>query len=184
MPFVDDDQLATLYKEVEQEKKAAAYFQKLYQKDKQALKLLKLYRYGSVLLLFVLFVVGGYIFWSQQARETSNEMSGLLERIEQLELENEILGSGSYNIQERLKKEKVFTVQFMASSNKEIMLFSEHFVNFRGHPMEEYNAYSLGNFSSEKEAEVFRQELIALGLSDVWVTSYQNGKRILIDRNE
>ena len=64
------------------------------------------------------------------------------------------------------------------------MLFSEHFVNFRGHPMKEYNAYSLGNFSSEKEAEAFRQELIALGLSDVWVTSYQNGKRILIDRNE
>ena len=184
MPFVDDDQFATLYNEVEQEKKAAAYFQKLYQKDKQALKLLKLYRYGSVLLLFVLFVVGGYIFWSQQARDTSNEMLGLLERIEQLELENEILGSGSSNIQERLMKEKLFTVQFMASSNKEIMLFSEHFVNFRGHPMEEYNAYSLGNFSSEKEAEAFRQELIALGLSDVWVTSYQNGKRILIDRNE
>ena len=95
----------------------------MYQKDKQALKLLKLYRYGSVLLLFVLFVVGGYIFWSQQARDTSNEMLGLLERIEQLELENEILGSWSSNIQERLMKEKVFTVQFMASSNKEIMLF-------------------------------------------------------------
>ena len=57
MPFVDDDQLATLYKEVEQEKKAATYFQKLHQKNKQALKLLKLYRYGSVLLLFVLFVL-------------------------------------------------------------------------------------------------------------------------------
>ena len=106
MPFVDDDQLATLYNEVEQEKKAAAYFQKLYQKDKQALKLLKLYRYGSVLLLFVLFVVGGYIFWSQQARDTSNEMSGLLERIEQLELENAILGSGSSSIQERLNKKR------------------------------------------------------------------------------
>ena len=184
MPFVDDDQLATLYKEIEQEKKAATYFQKLHQKNKQALKLLKLYRYGSVLLLFVLFVSGGYIFWSQQASETSNEMSDLLDRIEQLELENDILGGGSTNIQERLKKEKVFTVQFMASSNKDIMLFSEYFVNFRGHPMKEYNAYSLGNFSSEDEAEAFRQELITLGLSDVWVTSYQNGKRILIDRNE
>ena len=64
------------------------------------------------------------------------------------------------------------------------LLFSENFVNFRAHPLKEFNAYSLGNFSTEEEAEAFRQELIALGLPDVWVTAYQNGKRILIDRDE
>jgi len=34
MPFIDEDQLAALYKEVDQEKKATAFFQDLHQKNK------------------------------------------------------------------------------------------------------------------------------------------------------
>ena len=61
-------------------------------------------------------------------------------------------------------------------------MFSDNFVNFRAYPLLDFNAYSLGNFSTEAEAEAFRQELIKLGLKDLWVTSYQSGERILLNK--
>ena len=184
MPFIDDEQLAALYKEVDQEKKASAFFQDLHQKNKQRLSRLKLYQYSAII-SFVLFLVSlVYFFSSAAAAAEVVTDTTLTERIAQLERENQLLGGEAEDLQEQLKTEKVFTVQIMASSNDDILLFSENFVNFRAHSLKEYNAYSLGNFSTEEEAEAFRQELIALGLSDVWVTAYQNGKRILIDRDE
>ena len=183
MPFIDDEQLAALYKEVDQEKKASAFFQDLHQKNKQRLSRLKLYQYSAII-SFVLFLVSlVYFFSSADDTEVVTDTT-LTERIAQLERENQLLGGEAEDLQEQLKTEKVFTVQIMASSNDDILLFSENFVNFRAHSLKEYNAYSLGNFSTEEEAEAFRQELIALGLPDVWVTAYQNGKRILIDRDE
>ena len=183
MPFIDDEQLAALYKEVDQEKKASAFFQDLHQKNKQRLSRLKLYQYSAIL-SFVLFLLSlVYFLSSADAAEVLTDTT-LTERIAQLERENQLLGGEAEDLQEQLKTEKVFTVQIMASSDDDILLFSENFVNFRAHPLKEFNAYSLGNFSTEEEAEAFRQELIALGLPDVWVTAYQNGKRILIDRDE
>ena len=183
MPFIDDEQLAALYKEVDQEKKTSAFFQDLHQKNKQRLSRLKLYQYSAII-SFVLFLTSlVYFLSSADAVEVMTD-TALTERIAQLERENQLLGGEAEDLQEQLKTEKVFTVQIMASSNDDILLFSENFVNFRAHSLKEYNAYSLGNFSTEEEAEAFRQELIALGLPDVWVTAYLNGKRILIDRNE
>ena len=183
MPFIDDEQLAALYKEVDQEKKASAFFQDLHQKNKQRLSRLKLFQYSAII-SFVLFLASlVYFLSSADAAEVVTDTT-LTERIAQLERENQLLGGEAEDLQEQLKKEKVFTVQIMASSNDDILLFSENFVNFRAHPLKEFNAYSLGNFSTEEEAEAFQQELIALGLHDVWVTAYQNGKRILIDHDE
>jgi hypothetical protein len=183
MPFIDDEQLAALYKEVDQEKKASAFFQDLHQKNKQRLSRLKFYQYSAIIsfLLFLASLV--YFLSSADAAEVVTDTT-LTERIAQLERENQLLGGEAEDLQEQLKTEKVFTVQIMASSDDDILLFSENFVNFRAHPLKEFNAYSLGNFSTEEEAEAFRQELMALGLPDVWVTAYQNGKRILIDRDE
>ena len=183
MPFIDDEQLAALYKEVDQEKKASAFFQDLHQKNKQRLSRLKLYRYSAII-SFVFFLTSlVYFFSSTDATELVTDTT-LTERIAQLERENQLLGGKAEDLQEQLKTEKVYTVQIMASSNDDILLFSENFINFRAHPLKGFNAYSLGNFSTEEEAEAFRQELIVLGLPDVWVTAYQNGKRILIDRDE
>ena len=183
MPFIDDEQLAALYKEVDQEKKASAFFQDLHQKNKQQLSRLKLYQYSAIISFGLFLVSLVYFLSSADAAEIVTDTT-LKERIAQLERENQLLGGDAKDLQEQLKTEKVFTVQIMASSNDEFLLFSENFVNFRAYPLKEFNAYSLGNFSTEEEAEAFRQELIALGLPDVWVTAYQNGKRILIDRDE
>lgn len=183
MPFIDDEQLAALYKEVDQEKKASAFFQDLHQQNKQRLSRLKLYQYSAII-SFVLFLASLVYFLSSAEDAAIETDTALTERIVQLERENQLLGGEAEDLQEQLKTEKVFTVQIMASSNEDILLFSENFVNFRAHPLKEFNAYSLGNFSTEEEAEAFRQELIALGLTDVWLTAYQNGKRILIERDE
>ena len=178
MPFIDDEQLAALYKEVDQEKKASAFFQNLHQENKAKLLRFNFYRLGFFMATTLLILGGSYFFAFNEAEEEAATLS----RIEQLELENKILGGSTKQLQESLKTVKVYTVQFMASSNSDILLFSDNFVNFRAYPLLDFNAYSLGNFSTEAEAEAFRQELIKLGLTDVWVTSYQSGERILLNK--
>ena len=177
MPFIDDEQLAALYKEVDQEKKAAAFFQNLHQENKAKLLRYSIYRLGCFIAFALLMSSGIYFF----AFSGTEDDPAILSRIKQLELENKILGSSTNQLQESLKTVTVFTVQFMTSSNSNILLFSDHFVNFRAYPLQEFNAFSLGNFATEAEAEVFRQELLKLGLTDLWVTSYQSGERILLD---
>lgn len=178
MPFIDEDKLATLYKEVDQEKKAAAFFQNLHQKNKAKLLRYTLYRLGFFIALTIL-VLGG-IYW--MGFSGSENDTKTLSRIDQLELENKILGGSTKEIQENLKAVTVYTVEFMGSENSDILLFSDNFVNFRAYPLQEFNAYSLGNFATEEEAEAFRRELIKLGLTDLWVTSYNSMERILLNK--
>lgn len=178
MPFIDEDKIAALYKEVDQEKKAAAFFQNLHQENKAKLLRYTLYRLGFFIALAILVSGGIYLIGFSNAEDDAESLS----RIEQLELENKILGGSTKEIQESLKAVTVYTVQFMASENRDILLFSDNFVNFRAYPLQDFNAYSLGNFATEEEAKAFRQELIKLGLTDVWVTSYKSGERILLNK--
>ena len=177
MPFIEEDKLATLYQEVDQEKKAAAFFQNLHQENKAKLLRYSFYRLGFFIAIAIL--VLGVIYSMIYSGKTSDEAT--LNRIEQLEFENKILGGSTADLQQALNQVTVFTVQLIATSNSDILLFSDHFVNFKAHPLKEFNAYSLGNFSTEEEAEAFRQELIKLGLKGVWVTSYKSGERILLN---
>jgi hypothetical protein len=177
MPYIDEDKLTALYKEIDQEKKAAAFFQNLHQENKAKLLRYSIYRLGCFIAFALLMSSGIYFF----AFSGTEDDPAILSRIKQLELENKILGSSTNQLQESLKTVTVFTVQFMTSSNSNILLFSDHFVNFRAYPLQEFNAFSLGNFATEAEAEAFRQELLKLGLTDLWVTSYQSGERILLE---
>ena len=178
MPFIDEEKLAALYKEVDQEKKAAAFFQNLHQENKAKLLRYTIFRLGFFIALAILVLGGIYLIGFSDAEDDAESLS----RIEQLELENKILGGSTKEIQESLKAVMVYTVQFMASENRDILLFSDNFVNFRAYPLQDFNAYSLGNFATVEEAEAFRQELIKLGLKDVWVTSYKSGERKLLNK--
>ena len=177
MLFIDEDKLAANYKEVDQEKKAAAFFQNLHQEDKVKLLRYSIYLLGCFI-AFALLITGGIYFFVFS--ETEDEPVSL-SRIEKLELENKILVGTTKQLQESLKTVKVYTVQFIASPNNDVLLFSDHFVNFRAYPLEDFKAYSIGNFVTEEEAEALRQELLKLGLTDIWVTSYMAGERILLD---
>ena len=88
MPFIDEDQLAALYKEVDQEKKAAAFFQNLQQENKAKLLRYDIYRLGFFIALAIL-ILGGIYFFGFNSTEDD---SAIISRIEQLELENKILG--------------------------------------------------------------------------------------------
>lgn len=185
MPFIDEDKLAALYKEVDQEKKAATYFQLLYQQRKDSMQFYRFYRVGFFVLLFLLLLGAGVLRWgvgSFGKNDKSSEL--LLQQIDQLKLENKILSGPAKNIQSTLRETTVYTVQFGAFSKKDILLFSDQFVNFRAYPALDFYAYSLGNFATEEEAELFRQELLNLGLRDVWVTSYKMDKRILLNSDD
>ncbi len=177
MPLIDEDKLAALYKEVDLEKKAAAFFQDLHQRNKAKLLRFSIYRTGFFIALALLVLCGIYIF---HHAETVSDPE-ILNRIEQLEFQNKLLGGSEKDLQNTLKEVTVYSVQFIASQKSDILLFSDHFVNFKAHPFKAFNAYSLGNFASEEEAENFRQELIALGLNDLWITSYKSAERTLLD---
>jgi len=97
--------------------------------------------------------------------EKSDADSKSQKRMEQLEFENSLLGGSAKDMQNTLRSVTVFTIQFMATNNRDILLFSDNFVNFKDHPLNEFNAFSLGNFSTE--AEAFRKELFKLGLKDL-----------------
>lgn len=186
MPFIEDEKLAALYKEVDQEKKSAAFFQDLHLKNKRLLRHLRFYKRSFFIVLFALsaYFIQGIIygFDAGEFDVSGQENELLLKRIEQLTLENKILGGSTEDIQSSLKEVTVYTVQIAALSEKDIMLFSDHFVNFRAHSLIDFNAYSLGNFFTMEEAVAFRDELIKIGLIDVWVTSYKSDKRILLNQ--
>ena len=40
--------------------------------------------------------------------------------------------------------------------------------------------FTMRDFKSIKDAEIFRQECIRLGTTDAWITAVYNGKRMLL----
>lgn len=185
MPIIDEDKLAELYKEIDNERKSADFYRQLHERNKQNLANKCFYVVGFYGLLFLLILTGAYLaFWpetstKQEQPEVAVQDSALVERLQK---ENALLKSKGTDLQSVLTSEEVYTVQLLATSNARLMLFSEQFVNFRAHPINDFYAYSLGNFATEAEAEAFREELIKMGFSDVWVTIYKENERILIDR--
>lgn len=177
MPFIEDKELAALYKEVDQERQAAVFFQNLHQKNKKSLAHLFIYKWGALLLLIIGLVLGVLFSISLD----KSEVDSLKVKIKQLQIEQQLVSDSFSGVQNHLKDIRVFTVQIAASRKDKLLLFSEQFVNFRAHPMQGFNAYSLGNFATEEEANAFKEALKEIGLEDVWVTSYLNGKRILLE---
>lgn len=178
MPFIDDDKLAALYKEVDKEKKASLFFQKHYFDNKPKLVQLNRYKYGffSSALIFFGFICYS-LFFSDSAfieQPTSREQQ-LINKINLLE------NGSTSNVQTALANQTVYSVQFIASERDDILMFSKNFVNFRAHNLDDLNAYSLGNFAHKQEAEAFKEELIKLGLNDLWITSFKQGERILFN---
>ena len=184
MPFVDEEKLAELYKEMDKESKSSVYFQSLYFKYKAKLTQLVVYKYGfyTIASLFIALLFFTLYPWPDKPTPATvdNEID-LSNQVDQLENENKVLNGQTIDINNILEDKTVYTVQFIASKKKDILLFSENFINFRAYPLHDSYAYSLGNFVTKEEAESFKQELIKLGLSDLWITSYKSGERILLE---
>ena len=60
--------------------------------------------------------------------------------------------------------------------------FFRKLCQFRLHEVGELNAYSIGSFTTEDEAIVFRDKIIDMGIKDAWVVAYENGERIILHK--
>ncbi|CAL2064236.1 hypothetical protein [Tenacibaculum sp. 190524A05c] len=85
------------------------------------------------------------------------------------------LESGISKIKNNIKNEVVYSVQIGAFSEKRYPLLSKTIAGTLSN--EEYLRYSIGLFSTLKEAQNFRRQLLKIGFGDAFVASYVNGKR-------
>ena len=78
MPFIDEDKLAALYKEVDQEKKAATFFQNLHQENKAKLLRYTLYRLGFFIALAILVIGGIYLIGFSDAEDDAELLAFII----------------------------------------------------------------------------------------------------------
>ena len=177
MPFIEGEKLAKLYKEVDDERNAASYFRGLYHSTKKKIAYVKVYAVGFYILLFTVIVLGILLLsetptidlsQDHQATEAINTTTKIQENYDVLDVKG---------LTESIR---VYSVQIAATSDESWLLFSDNFVNFRVHEVGELNAFSIGCFATEDEANVFRDKLIDMGIKDAWVVAYENNERIIL----
>lgn len=83
--------------------------------------------------------------------------------------------SGITTIKNNIQDKVVYSVQIGAFTEKKFPLLSKTLAGTLSN--EEYLRYSIGLFSTLKEAQNFRRQLVKLGFRDAFVASYVNGKR-------
>lgn len=196
MPFIEENDLLDLHKDIE---KAQIINERLLDQIKfknKDLKSLKIQR--NVLLgISALFVVGLLAFTSFSAglstsKSLKNQNNLLVSidsleviksRIDNLKEQNEELSlvKEFYLAKEFLEKEKIYSVQIQSFVDNNVTLASEALTNTLFVKTNPFYAYSLGNFETLDEAQKFRQELVGMGFKDAFVASYQDGKRVQIE---
>ncbi len=175
MPYIDQDKLAEIFTELDNEKNANNDL-------REALRRSKMESHGkygvNISWIFLFIAIGVSIFL---LINSSNKTSKLEENNQRLQREISVLEKGVRGIQNNLDTLTVYSVQIGAFKEKGMPLFSENLINFRVYPTQDFNAYSLGNFYTQEEAEEFLTFLKDLGFNDSWVLAFKNGERILLD---
>lgn len=196
MPFIEESDLLDLHKDID---KAQIINERLLDQIKyknKDLKKLKVQR--NVLLGLVgLFVIGTLAITSftaglstKQSYENQknllvsiDSLDAIKNRIDNLKSQNEELSlvKEFYLAKEFLNKETIYSVQVKSFVDNNVALASEALTNTLFVKTNPFYAYSLGNFETLAEAQSFRKQLVAMGFSDAFVASYQDGKRIKIE---
>jgi len=198
MPYIEQDKLAEIFTQLEKEKKVTAFLQEEHNKNKVLLsKKSKYKKFKSLFFILLSLFILTQCFWVIKFEKVTIpffhspkhkkkfvdsriiKLENLVLENEQLKRENAILGGAAEDIQGILESCLIYSVQIGAFSHQKIPLISKNLVNFRIYPLHDFNAYSLGNFSTRSEAEFFVEILNDIGFEDAWIASYQSGKRIL-----
>ena len=178
MPFIDENKIAELYKEVDVLRNSSTYFQDLYLKSKKKISKSTFYKNLSIIVfLTLLFVITVWTYESSSEKVITSKVDKTTS-IPNLNKNNDIIPT-EFNKNLRIKR--IYTVQIAATKNDPFLLFSKDLVNFKKTKSKEYNRYSLGNFKTKEEAEDFKKEIIKLGIKDAWVVAYENDKRIILN---
>ena len=196
MPFIEENDLLDLHKDVE---KAQIINERLLDQIKYKNKDLKRIKIQRNVLLGVttLFLIGTLAITSFTAGLSSSNrlenqnnllvsidsLDAIKKRIDNLKQRNEELSlvNEFYLAKKFLEKEKIYSVQVKSFVDNNVTLASEALTNTLFVKTNPFYAYSLGNFETLEEARKFRKQLVDMGFKDAFVASYQDGKRVKIE---
>jgi hypothetical protein len=195
MPFIEESDLLELHKDID---KAQIINERLLDQIKIKNKELKKSKIQRNFLAGItgLFLIGALAITSFTAGlSSSNEFDNRnllvsidsLEahkaRIDNLRQQNEELSlvKEFYLAKNFLEKEKIYSVQIKSFVDNNVTLASEALTNTLFVKTNPFYSYSLGNFETLQEAQLFRKQLVDLGFDDAFVASYREGKRLQIE---
>lgn len=196
MPFIEESDLLELHKDID---KAQIINERLLDQIKfknKELKKAKIQRniFGGVTALFLIgalaitsFTVGLTSSAQQNTSDYLNVSIDSLEvfrsRLSKLKSQNEELSlvKEFYLAKQFMEKETIYSVQVKAFVDNNLSLASEALTNTLFVKTNPFYAYSIGNFETLEEAQLFRKELVDMGFKDAFVASYKDGKRLKIE---
>jgi len=196
MPFIEESDLLELHKDID---KAQIINERLLDQIKiknKELKSSKIQRniLGVTSGLFIFGLLGLFLFNAGRLSNPSSEqqiagtvyidsLDAIRTRITNLKEQNQELSlvKEFYLAKNFLEKEKVYSVQVKSFVENNVTLASEALTNTLFVKTNPFYSYSLGNFETLKEAQLFRKQLVDIGFKDAFVASYKEGKRIQIE---
>ncbi len=196
MPFIEESDLLELHKDID---KAQIINERLLDQIKFKNKELKRSKIQRNVLagITALFLIGTLAITSFTAGLSSSNsfeqqnnllvsldsLDAVKARIDNLKVQNEELSlvKEFYLAKEFLEKEKIYSVQVKSFVENNVTLASEALTNTLFVKTNPFYSYSLGNFETLQEAQLFRKQLVDLGFQDAFVASYQDGKRVQIE---
>ena len=196
MPFIEESDLLELHKDID---KAQIINERLLDQIKFKNKEIKRSKIQRNFLAGItgLFLVGALAITSftaglssSNAYDNSNNLLVSIDsleshkaRIDNLRKQNEELSlvKEFYLAKNFIEKEKIYSVQIKSFVENNITLASESLTNTLFVKTNPFYSYSLGNFETLKEAQLFRKQLVNLGFQDSFVASYKEGKRVQIE---
>ena len=197
MPFIEESDLLELHKDID---KAQIINERLLDQIKIKNKELKSSKIQRNVLAGItgLFLIGTLAITSFTAGLSSSSSSidnqsnllvsidsldAIKTRIDNLKEQNQELSlvNEFYLAKKFLEKEKIYSVQVKSFVDNNVTLASEALTNTLFVKTNPFYSYSLGNFETLKEAQLFRRQLVDIGFKDAFVASYKEGKRIQIE---
>ena len=163
MPFIEGEKQAKLYKEIDDERNVSFYFRKLYQSSKKKITYVKVYAVGFYILLLTVIVLGIIFLSDAPPIDQSQEQphSEVTDATVDIQGKHDV-----HDIKSLMEGIRIYSVQIVANNDESWLLFSEKFVNFGLHEEGELNAYSIGSFATDDEANVFRDKIIDMRIKD------------------
>ncbi len=195
MPFIEESDLLELHKDID---KAQIINERLLDQIKFKNKELKRSKIQRNLLAATttLFLIGALAVFSFSAGMSSSKgidnqnllvsidsLDAVKSRIDNLRHQNEELSlvKEFYLAKKFLDKEKIYSVQIKSFVDNNVTLASEALTNTMFVKTNPFYSYSLGNFETLTEAQLFRKQLVDMGFQDAFVASYRDGKRVQIE---
>lgn len=199
MPTVEEDDLLSLFQQIEKAETAQKKMERLLVEKSTELKKNRNSKvFFKVLSVLMLIAFSGFILIyfgkkevvnrkekRSQTLEIQQELKDLrivLEDLEKQKTTQALLNDLSLH-QNLMKHDTVFSVQIQTFTQDTIRWISEKYTYSKLYQQDALYKFSLGVFSKLSEAQEFRKVLLRSGIIDkhIFVISYKDGKRIRIE---